>query len=108
MTYTNKTNGFFKNKIYNNLEDFAFSPVSWMAECKRKNKNINLKNESLFYNAVYMPIMSLVSMSLIAISVIATILISLALAVVSALAHGLSLLVSGALDALPSSPVPAL
>ena len=101
MTYTSRTNHFFKKSVYKNLAHLAFSPVSWAFESETTNHLIALPDlKKLLIAAVLWPIFLPAT--------IATVAISLALAAVSALVHGLSLLVAGALDASPYSPAPAL
>ena len=96
MTYTSSTNHFFKKNIYQNLANFAFSPVSWVMEPLATSYPVQMPNYGrLLIGAVLWPI--LVPATL------ATFAVSLALAAVSALVHGLALLAAGTLDALTAS-----
>lgn len=92
MTYVRKTNHFFDKTVYTNIKKVAFSPVSWAFEGP-------LPIEKMLIAAVLWPILIPAT--------VATIAISIALAAVSALAHGLSLLVAGAIDVFGSSQTPA-
>lgn len=100
MTYTSKTNSFFNTKIYDNLGKFAFSPVSWAFEMKcAGNVMIPFPDfGKLLLAALLAPILVPTT--------IVTTAIALCLAAISAVVHGLSLLVSGILDA-ASSLTPA-
>ena len=101
MTYTSKTHSFFKEKVYNSLYDFALSPVSWAFK-EEPSSYIPIPNISnLLLAAVLWPILVPAT--------IMTTAISFALAAVSALIHGFSLLVSNALDAAqPTVSAPAI
>lgn len=91
MNNINKTNRFFKEKVYSNLTELAFSPVSWTVEVDY-NGYLPLPNiGKLLLGALLAPV--LVPATAV------TSAIALCLAGIAALFHGLSLAVAGIMDA---------
>lgn len=96
MTYKSRTNHFFKMNVYKTLERLAISPVSWAMEPLQTSYPVQMpNNQKLLLATALWPILVPAT--------IATFAISLALAAVSALVHGLALLAAGTLDALTAS-----
>jgi hypothetical protein len=93
MTNVNKTNRFFKENVYSNLAGFALSPVSWAFETKSHGSVMVALPDfgKLLLAALLAPILVPAT--------IATSAIALCLAGISALFHGLSLMVAGIADA---------
>lgn len=90
MTHVNKTNRFFKDKVYPNLGAFALSPVSWAFKPIVGDSLILPHFGKLLLAALLAPVL-----------VPATIVtsgIALCLVGISALLHGLSLMVAKIAD----------
>ncbi len=95
MTNVNKTNRFFKKKVYGNLADFALSPVSWALKSHGHGSHTGVMVaipdfRKLLLAALLAPVLVPAT--------IATSAIALCLAGVCALLHGLSLMVAGIID----------
>lgn len=100
MTNVNKTNRFFKENVYSNLTDFAFSPVSWAFK-EEQSMNFTMPNfGKLLLAALLAPILVPAT--------IVTSAIALCLAGISALFHGLSLAVAGIADACSNPENPSM
>lgn len=99
MTNVNKTNRFFKKKVYDNLADFAFSPVSWAFKSQSHGSVMVAIPDirKLLLAALFAPILVPAT--------IATSAIALCLAGISALLHGISLLVAGIADCFSNTSV---
>ena len=97
MYYVNKTNRFFYPSIYDNLGNFALSPIAWVFARDADGFSVSLKFNRLFVGAILWPITITAP--------VVTIAISLILAAVAAVLHGLSLLVAGTLDLCTPAPV---
>lgn len=93
MTHVNRTNQFFKEKVYSNLASFALSPVSWPYPRPGHEGNGNgIPNViGVFFLYMFSPILVPAALG--------TSAIALSLAAASALVHGLSLAVAGIADA---------
>ena len=88
MTNVNKTNRFFNKNVYDNLNSFALSPISWAFETSDRGPLPDIGR--LFLATFCAPILIPAT--------IATMAIALCLTAVTALIHGLSLLVAGIAD----------
>ena len=98
MTNVNKTNRFFKEKVYSNLAGFALSPVSWAFK-EESNGYIAMPNfGKLILAALLAPVLVPAT--------IVTSAIALCLAGIAALFHGLSLAVAGIADACSNTDAP--
>lgn len=95
MTIVNKTNSFFKEKIYSNLTEFACLPFSWAFELSHGSLYPIPDFRKLFLAALFSPILVPIT--------IATTAIALCLAGISAVFHGLSLAVAVTADALSNT-----
>ena len=100
MTKVNQTNRFFKEKVYSNLVDFAFLPLSWAFEPEERSAIPMLNVGNLMLAALLAPILIP--------AIIGASAIAVCLAGLAALFHGLSLIVAKIADACSSTEEPTM